>query len=177
MSDSLREQLLQAGFKQTRKEPPKKKPRPAGPKSGGGPRPSGASKGSGDGRRKAATSDEQAKKMAQQAAVQQRKVIKAQIKGLVEDSAIKEYAGDVAYRYTLQNRIRELHISEPVRQQLMSGALVITRLNGGTYLVPDTTADQIRKLNPDWAIVTPTDAKTDNPEGYDDFPIPDDLVW
>jgi len=160
MSDSLRDQLLQAGFKKSREEPVKKKQRPSAHTS----------------KKKTAP---QALSNAQErnAAVEKRKIIKAQIKAIIEADAVKEFAGEIAYRYTLQNRIRELHVADPIRQQLVAGTLVITRLNGDTYVVPDNTATQIRTLNPGWAIVKPNEASTDTPEGYEDFSVPDDLVW
>jgi len=161
MSDSLRDQLLQAGFKKSREQPVKKKRRPHAPASA----------------KKATTTQALSKAQERNAAIEQRKIIKAQIKALIEADAIKEFAGEIVYRYTLQNRIRELHVADPIRQQLVAGTLVITRLNGDTYVVPDDTATQIRILNPGWAIVKPNEASSDTPEGYEDFSVPDDLVW
>lgn len=193
MSDSLRDQLLQAGFQKPKEEAAKKKHRPSGNasnKSARAPSNNKAAsynsnhKGASAKRGKTNTSpskeiptESQNKARERDAAIEQRKAIKAQIKTLIEADAIKEFSGEVAYRYTLQNRIRELHVTDPIRQQLVSGALVITRLNGTTYVVPDNTATQIRALNPGWAIVKPNESSTDTVEGYEDFSVPDDLVW
>lgn len=191
MADSLRDQLLQAGFKQKPSEPTSRKPRGAKPGGGKNSKRSAHSAGAhasgqpgtsgGKGKRRAATahtSNAAATKKAEEAAlIEQRRAIKGKIKALIEDHAVKEFAGDTVYRFTLQNRIRELHVSEPIRQQLVDNQLIITRLNGTTYLVPEPISHQIRELNPDWAIVKPANASSDNVDGYDDFPIPDDIIW
>lgn len=168
MSDSLRDQLLQAGFKQTAKEPAKNKQR-----ANRKPKKSGNAV-------KAQHAQKQLKpdsKAADEAAAAQRKAVKVKIKTLIESSETKEFAGDTVYRFTLQNRIRELHVKEDIRKQLVDGTLTITRLNGSTRLVPNEIVEQIRELNPDWAIVSAQSGSSDDNEGYEDFAVPDDIVW
>lgn len=193
MADSLRDQLLQAGFKQKPSEPGNRKPRGAKPgggkknkRSGSGAQPNGGQPRAGNagarqGNKPSAkahnVSAAEAKKAEDAALAEQRRAIKGKIKVLIEDHAVKEYTGETVYRFTLQNRIRELHVSEPIRQQLVDNQLIITRLNGTTYLVPEAISHQIRELNPNWAIVAPKEASSDNVDGYDDFPIPDDIIW
>ena len=77
----------------------------------------------------------------------------------------------------LNQRIRELHVRDDVRQQLVGGTLLITRLNGTTWLVPESTATAIRELNPDWVVVRPVAESSEDISGYEDFPVPDDLQW
>lgn len=168
MSDSLRDQLLQAGFKQPAKEPAKGKQRHnRKPKKNGNPT-------SGQRDQRPAKAQEQS---ATDAAAAERKAIKAKIKTLIESTETKDFAGDVVYRFTLQNRIRELHVKEDIRKQLVDGSLTITRLNGSTRLVPVAVVDQIRELNPEWAVVTMQSGSSDDNEGYEDFAVPDDIVW
>jgi uncharacterized protein YaiL (DUF2058 family) len=111
------------------------------------------------------------------AAAAERKAVKGKIKTLIEAVQIKEFAGETVYRFTLQNRIRELHVAEAIRVQLIDGTLTITRLNGTTRLVPSAIITQIQALNPNWAIVSSTSTSSDTEGGYDDFPVPDDIVW
>lgn len=179
MSDSLRDQLLAAGFQRPKSQEPKgKKPKH---QRGNQPKSTGASKKTANvSSSQAARSGNQAAQNAKQKTVdevQKRKEIKAQIKTLIESNAIADFKGDTVYRFTLQNRIREIHVSTEIRQKLIDNELNITRLNGSTFIVPLTTAEQIRSLNPGWAIVQPRNSTTDVSEGYDDFPIPDDLIW
>ncbi|MGQ7845010.1 DUF2058 domain-containing protein [Granulosicoccus sp. 3-233] len=176
MSDSLRDQLLQAGFNAP-KEPERRK-RPTGKKPGRGKNPGGkAAAGQQTGR---AASTQRGKTDADgeaEARIARRKAIKAEIKTLIEAAAIKEFQGESVYRFILNKRIRELHVKEDIRLQLIAGTLVITRLNGTTWLVPETTAEAIRKLNPDWAVVTPAPDSSEDTSGYEDFTVPDDLQW
>jgi len=166
MSDSLRDQLLQAGFSETRKKKTAQK------KPG-----SHTTKQRHDQvKRQANKKAEQANKEAAEAA--QRKATKAKIKSLIEDSRIEEFKGDSVYRFILGKRIRELHVSEAIREKLNEGTIVITRLNGKTEIVPSDTAKAIEAINPDWAIVRPgsgTDEAEDNE--YSDYKVPDDLQW
>lgn len=210
MSDSLRDQLLQAGF-EALKQPdrPKRSPKPnRGKHSGGGGAGSGGGGGKGANRQTGKPSQRQGQRQGQQQGQQQghrqaqhqgqgsdaaaaqaqkareadaqiarRKAIKADIKALIEAAAIKEFQGESVYRFILNKRIRELHVKEEIRGQLVDGTLVITRLNGTTWLVPEATSVAIRELNPDWAVVTPAPDSSNDLEGYDDFPVPDDLQW
>jgi len=165
MSESLRDQLLRAGFKEPEK--PKRKP----------------GKGKSDARRKpSAAVDSQAKKAAsrqqQEAeAAAKRKAVKAEIRALIEANRVEKFAGEVAYRYTVGSRIKQLFVNEPMHQRIVAGELVITRLNGSTQLVPPEIAEQILKINPNWAVVRPNESSGSEDETYADFPIPDDLQW
>lgn len=174
MSDSLRDQLLQAGFKKPAKEPAKKTNNRGQAKrkhsQAGKPTPTQANK-------SAPKATQKSPKALAEAAVAERKAIKDKIKTLIEEVEIKEFAGETVYRFTLQNRIRELHVAEAIRTQLVDGSLTITRLNGTTRLVPAETVPKIQALNPNWAVVSATSEASDTEDGYDDFPVPDDIVW
>ncbi|MFK8080191.1 MAG: DUF2058 family protein [Granulosicoccus sp.] len=216
MSDSLRDQLLKAGF-----AAPKAKPKPA-PKSGSrnkksgkhkpGASPSSQSTPSGTtpaqtGPRAGYThvpdvppkkkkskkapavkpragswstrdhsASQEPKKKSDPALAEQRRAMKAAMQALIEKCSIKDFKGEEIYRFTLQNKIRELLVSESHRKQLANGELAITRLNGATCLVPAQTVIEIRKINPQWLVFLATDVE-DSSDDDDEFPIPDDLVW
>jgi uncharacterized protein YaiL (DUF2058 family) len=174
MSDSLRDQLLQAGFQKPAEEPAKKQ-------SNRGQAKRKQRQGVQSNRqqtKKHTTREPQLSPQAlADAAAAERKTVKGKIKTLIEEVQIKEFAGEAVYRFTLQNRIRELHVAEAIRTQLIDGTLTITRLNGTTRLVPSEIITQIQALNPNWAIVSSTSTSSDTEDGYDDFPVPDDIVW
>jgi len=170
MSDSLRDQLLQAGFKQPAQDSKKHK--------------RSSSKNNAHGKNSKRTSDHEKKKLESRKKAEAeslalaKKETKANIKNLIESEEIKEFKGEEVYRFTLQNRIRELHVSAEIRQQLITGTLCVTRLNGTTRVVPEHLIDKITALNPDWAIVKhDKDAPDASDDGYEDFPIPDDITW
>lgn len=180
MADSMRDQLLKAGFSTPTPEPTtrsdKKKVRKpsrgrgTGTKSQAGRPPAQqtqarkASHGSGN------TS-------AADAETTRRKVLKAQIKALIEKELVEKYSGESVYRYVLGTRIRELHVTPEIHRQLVDGVLSVTRLNGNTCIVPAATVEAIRQINPDWAIMKPASDASSNIEGYEQFQVPDDLQW
>lgn len=106
-----------------------------------------------------------------------RREMKETVQKLIEANAVKEVKGEEIYRFTLQNKIREILVSEPIRKRLVSGELAITRLNGATRLIPADTATKIRTINPQWIIFLTTDASESSTDDDDEFPIPDDLIW
>ena len=175
MSDSLRDQLLKAGFSKPKSDEPKAKHRPSA--SQRKRRQKSNTRSQLDTARSKSKVSAGDTSSADAQAIAERKAIKAKIKTLIETTAIKEFGGEIVYRFTLQNRIRELHINEAVFKQLVDDVLVITRLNGSTYLVPEPTAQQIKALNPQWAIVEPSNASSDESTDYEAYPIPDDLQW
>lgn len=178
MSDSLKDQLLNAGFSEPKPKPRKQKPSNArGPKNKSRtPVKNNTNSRYGE-RPKLGKPDKRSKGQDSQEAIQ-RRATKAQIKTLIDEASIKEYAGEEVFRYTLQNRIRELHVKPDIRGQIVEGSLLITRLNGATFLVPEMTAQQIKELNPNWAIVSLSQGPSkDTNDEYGDFPVPDDLQW
>jgi len=173
MSDSLREQMLKAGFKET----PGKKKKKTPSKSTKKQHHSARTKQSGLSQSTEPSSLERAN-IAQREAIAERKRIKAEIKSIIEAERIEKTAGDSAHSYLVGKRIKQLFVSEPIQKQLVSGELVITRLNGATYLVPSETGERVRALNPDWVVIVPGDNKpTDVDDEYAEYQVPDDLKW
>lgn len=199
MADSLKDQLLKAGFKQTetaakreqkgRKSSPAKNRRKgsgehsAQNKSGASADQSKSQPGRHSGRNPAAkkntSSASRLDATADPAAAAEKKRIKAAIKELIEESALKEFKGEIAYSYVLGNKVRQVFVNEKAHKSLSAGEVIITRLNGNTHLIPDELAAKILELNPDWAVVKnqpETDANPADGE-YKDYKIPDDLNW
>jgi uncharacterized protein YaiL (DUF2058 family) len=167
MSDSLREQMLKAGFKETasaKKKPPKK---------------TRAKKSA------AANSSSAAKPHAKNAALiaenianAAKKKLKAQIKQLIEENKAEKTSGEIAHSYLVGKRIKQLFVNEDTRKKIVEGELVITRLNGSTYLIPADIGDQVLSLNPDWIVITPASSDTPSEDDdYADYQVPDDLQW
>lgn len=102
---------------------------------------------------------------------------KTEIHALIQASALKSFVGDETYRFTLQSRIHEVHVSEPIRQQLVDGTLAITRQEQSTHIIPADTAQDIRRINPHWLLSLSSDDGDQPSADDDDFPVPDDLIW
>ena len=169
MSDSLRDQLLKAGFSESRptSRERKRKQRHASSKSSAQRR--GTARG---GNKKQASSDG-----IDTAEQEKRKATKRQIKALIDEQAIKEYAGEHIWYYQVQSRIRQAFVTEDIRQRLVNGELVLTRLNGASYVIPKSTGDAILAINPDWVVFQQQHTTDDGDDDYADFPVPDDLQW
>ncbi len=182
VSDSLKDQLLKAGFKEQA---------PTGGNSSGKssrpPRKSGARKSGAKGSKSAAatngkngqqhsqknprssnnkhraSSSHSTGKTGKSASTQtdsvdpkvaaEKKRVKAAIKELIESNTLKKFTGEIAYSYVLGNRVRQIFVSKEVVEKLAAQEYVITRLNGSTHLIKPELAEQILALNPDWAIV------------------------
>lgn len=177
MADSLREQLIAAGLASAK--PDKKSAKPA-------KRSKKKSAARNAKSRQAAAQFDQAKKAAEQAAEQQiaeKKALKARIKALIEEQRLEKWQGETAYRYQVGSRLRELYVTPDVQKKLSARELAITRLNGATYVVPQTVADEIRTINPKWTVfntndpASEADPDTGDGDGYEDFQVPDDLTW
>lgn len=179
MADSLRDQLIAAGFEAPKKAVKKTAKNKRGKKDR--PRTASHTKGKGaaakPSAKKAQNSDAEAKT---QATIEKRKKLKAQIKKLIDDNKLENWKGEIAYRYTVENRIRELYVNEAGQKKLTAREVAITRLNGDTYLVPISTASEITSINPQWSVFNTTEAEeatnTQNDE-YAEFQVPDDLQW
>jgi len=173
MSDSLREQMLKAGFKET----PGNKKKKTQNNSKKNNRPSNRARQSEPSQKSSPSSMEQAN-IAQRKAVAERKRVKAEIKAIIEAEKIEQTTGESVYSYVIGKRIKQMFVSEPIQKQLVAGDLVITRLNGSTYLIPAETGERVRALNPDWVVIVPgSGSSTDDDDEYADYQVPDDLKW
>ncbi len=163
MQDSLKDQLLKAGFEEKKQPPPRKKVNQE--------------------KRTAKSTSKKSlfNKKEKQATKERlkRKSIKAQIKSLIEKSMIKEHKGEQPYNYILGNRVKQIYLSNEYHQKVSHSELAITRLNGVTMLIPVSVAADILKLNPDWAIIIASDSPVTDTidKQYSDFQVPDDLQW
>ena len=196
MADSLRDQLIAAGYEAPKKEA-KRKPRPqeskkshpkgkkSGDKSRSRPKPHNPTGVTGKGQSQRGPNKGAVQSAEALKAIEERKKLKAQIKTLIDDNKLDNWKGEVVYRYLVEKRIRELYVSEEMHKQLADRTVAVTRLNGDTYLVPLATAEKIKEINPQWSVFN-TDANAeDNAElapsesdtDYADFKVPDDLKW
>ncbi len=183
MSDSLRDQLLQAGFKPAAKTNQKKahtkKPkRPTGSR-GQETRQATRQPAHGEGRKTKKEPVLQELSEIERLEAIARKEKKQQIAALIESHAVKDHKGDAAYSYMAGKKVRQMFVSEDCRKKLASSELVITRLNGNTWLIPPQTGEAILAINPDWAVISNEDSSDSNStsDDYAEFQIPDDLQW
>lgn len=207
MADSLRDQLIAAGFdapkKEARKKPkpgagassdkrPRNKPsgrKPNKHQAAGKPqrgpnssaRNSGANRSAGSGSQSGANHQNKASPD-NEAKIEERKKLKAKIKTLIDDNKTDTWKGETVYRYLVDKKIRELYVSEELHPKLAAREVAITRYNGETFIVPRETGKEIKEINPQWSVFNlekeETTTEADKLEGdYAEFQVPDDLQW
>ena len=181
MSQSLRDQMLKAGLVT------KKQVRQADRKSG--QQQFEKSRG-----KKKRAGEEQADQIAQQAqaakaardrelnrkrqARAEEKARRAQLRQLVEQHRLPKIETDEHYNFTDGRKIRRVPVDAALRARILSGDLIVVRVEGTYELVPAAVAERIRAFDTSALIPLDTprgDAEQD--ERYKDFEVPDDLIW
>ncbi|MGH8157644.1 MAG: DUF2058 domain-containing protein [Rhodanobacter sp.] len=106
---------------------------------------------------------------------------RAQVRQIIETHKIKR-EGEIAYRFTDEDRISSMLVNEPLRAQLASGTLVIVRHDQGYELLPRAAADMVYARDPAMVVLDHGRADTvsapdEDDEYYRQFQVPDDLIW
>lgn len=106
------------------------------------------------------------------------KSIAAQVKQLVSVNS-KRQAGDIAYQFSDNNKVKSIHISQANKTELNKGYLAIVRKDDGYDLVPLAVSKKIEERSPEsvvyWYDRSADQMDEDDP--YKDYVIPDDLEW
>ncbi|NVK29437.1 MAG: DUF2058 family protein [Gammaproteobacteria bacterium] len=182
MAESLRDQLLKMGIANEehvkRADAAKNKPK-GNPKKNTGPK----GKRQEQKTKPAAKATKPAKPAVSAedaAALEKKREIKAQIKALIEANQIADFRGETPFYYRVGERIRQILLAENIRDGIVKGEMVITRLNRATFVIPTEIAEQVLAINTEWLIVKHTPGEEQpNPadDPYAGFEVPDDLVW
>jgi uncharacterized protein YaiL (DUF2058 family) len=107
--------------------------------------------------------------------------LRAQIRQIVETHKVRR-EGETAYRFTDNDKIRSVLVSEALRAQLANGQLVIVRHDQGYELLPRSAADTVYARDPAAIVLDHGRRDSGGGQGEDDeyyrqFQVPDDLVW
>jgi uncharacterized protein len=110
--------------------------------------------------------------------------LQAQVKQIIDSHKVA-HDGELAYRFVDEDKIRDILVNEAVRAQLAKGVLVIVPCDGSYALLPRSAADMVRERG-GRIVVDHAAARTDaaatapmsaDDEYYQQFKVPDDLVW
>ena len=108
--------------------------------------------------------------------------LRAQARQIIRDKRVP-HGGDSEYRFTADGAIRTLLISDVLRPQLASGALVIADGGEGYVLLPRAAAEQVRARDAAMIVLDhgradePTVSSDEDDAYYAQFKVPDDLIW
>lgn len=108
-----------------------------------------------------------------------KKQIAGQIIQLINLNKLTKDDEGIVYNFTDQEKVKSIYISEETRNKIISGSLAIVKLAKSYEVVPCIVAEKIKQRNEDIIIVLfseKTDAITED-DGYQDYEIPDDLMW
>jgi uncharacterized protein YaiL (DUF2058 family) len=110
---------------------------------------------------------------------EEQKQLAAQIKQIIELNRLPRDEDGMAYNFTDDNKVKRLHVSVAMRDQIAEGRLAIVKLGGGYEVVSAEAAGKIQQRDADSVIVfnrqnQPADAVDDV---YAAYQVPDDLIW
>lgn len=89
--------------------------------------------------------------------------------------------GELTYRFNDGDRIRDVLVNEALRAQLAGGTLAIVRQDDIYELLPRVAADKVRARAPEMIVLDHAQSSKSDPDTDDDyyqqFEVPDDLIW
>jgi uncharacterized protein YaiL (DUF2058 family) len=205
MTDSLRDQLLNLGFKSA--PAPERKPgggkKAGGPRHGQGPRrehkaakPEGRPRNAADGARRKTTDQmdlgkawalraQQEKherietERQKQEVARQRREARAKLEALLQGKALNDPAAEIARHFEYGGKIKRIYVNEAQLKALNAGGLGVVQLNGRYLLVEAAVLDEAGQAFPPAVAlkVDPQAPAADDPYADPRYQVPDDLVW
>lgn len=182
MSESLRDQLLKAGFSQKAKAEQRSKPAqrpPQRPHHGGKPAPKPPRQGQGEidlakayalrDRNERETREREQREAEQRA--REKKERKQKLATLLGGKALNDMAADIPRHFPHTNKIRRIYVTAEQLPQLNGGELAIVQYAGRYLLVTRETALAAQAVDAE-ALVLLCDSQTVDEDG-----VPADLVW
>lgn len=104
---------------------------------------------------------------------QQRREVNQKIKALIKQHAVRDAEADCKRNFLYKGRIRSVLATPEQITDINSGALGVVYLRGHYHLMPMDRVSEIMEFAPDHI----PDLRGAEPEGEDEFPVPDDLIW
>ncbi len=172
MSESLRDQLLSAGFTKSVKAKPAQNKRPKTPanrktRSATDLEQAWAA-------RKVSEKNEQRHKREHKLAEQKRRqAVNQQILKLIDAAKIDTQEGQLTRNFLHHGKIRKIMLKQDQLKQLNAGELAVVFLRGRYFLVTSELALKVAKLSP-YHVPSLEGAETDEEAEH---PVPDDLSW
>jgi uncharacterized protein YaiL (DUF2058 family) len=108
-----------------------------------------------------------------------RKALRAEVKQIIQKSAVPHGKGDLRYHFPRGTKIKKLYVEPEQHKALTQGLLCVVEWEGAFHLIPLEAADKIRERLPEtFVFIAERERSEPDPDDpYAAFPIPDDLVW
>ena len=111
----------------------------------------------------------------------ERKAINAQIKQLIQTTALKKGKGDIGFNFTDGKKVKKLYVDAMQQKQLSAGLLAIAKQGDQYEIVPRPVADKIAERDASRVIICTGEETVslseEEKDWYKDYEIPDDLMW
>ena len=110
---------------------------------------------------------------------EQQRQIAAQVKQLIELNRLETDPDGLAYRFIYKNKVKTIYVSVAMRNQIISGKLMIVKHEQRFEVVTAEVAEKLKSRDPACIIVhNDTSSDDDNKDDpYANFQVPDDLIW
>lgn len=106
---------------------------------------------------------------------------RAQARQIIEAHKLPR-EGELVYRFSDGDKIKDLLVNDALRAQLAAGTLVIVRHGDGYELLPRVAADKVYERDTAMIVLDHGRNQSSDSSGADDdyykqFQVPDDLIW
>lgn len=109
---------------------------------------------------------------------QAEKAQRAQLAQWVSDHQVSRRGAEFSYHFTHGERIPSILVTEEQREALGRGRLQIVQWENEYHLLPAAMAEKIAGIAPECVVQQPSrQLSEEEAQAYEDFPIPDDLIW
>ncbi len=109
----------------------------------------------------------------------EQKTLAANIVQMIKQHQIADTAGDVSYQFVDDSKVKKIHTTQKLYDQIVSGHVVIARLDDNYALLPYPLAERINDKMDGFIVVSndKTSSEVDEDDPYAAYVIPDDLMW
>lgn len=114
----------------------------------------------------------------QKNATAKRRETRAQVRQLIEQHRLTDAAGDIAFHFNDQGKIKRLYVTKEQQVRLGSGRLAIAKFKSKYDIVPPDIAEKIRQRDANYLVDLDNQrSPSDSDDAYAAYQVPDDLIW
>ncbi|PCJ30290.1 MAG: nucleoprotein/polynucleotide-associated enzyme [Gammaproteobacteria bacterium] len=107
-----------------------------------------------------------------------KKALTAEVKQIVQLHQLNiAKEADIAYNFTHSNKVKKIYITTDLQKQLTLGQIAIVAVEQTYKLLPSKIAERIESRLPEIVIRIEADEQSNEVDPYEDYQIPDDLMW
>jgi len=180
MSKSLQEQLLAAGLVNKQKAAKVKQEQTRKRKSSKGKKVPVLTEAERRARQAAALDAERSRELnRQRIEAAEKKAIEAQAAQLLDQHMVDRAGAEIAYRFSHDNKIRQIMVTASLQQSVVAGSLAIVHIGERYELLPSEIAERVEQRVPGSLVLRnmpPAQAQNDD-DPYAEYQVPDDLMW